>query len=736
MKNSHFILMLSLLLSSACIQEKIYIQSPSFHALVEELDRTKTELGEDNKVLWTSGDEISVFENNISASVYRITSGSAGKAYADFDLVSSVPSGIQTGYNVAIYPSSDGARCAFASGGGFKLSGFTAPSLQSYSESSFSSGVFPMVAISPEGERDLSFRNAFGVLKLQLKGTASIKSLTLKGNDSELLSGPCEVTVYSNGRNPEVTMTGAAASEVVLDCGDEGVALSSGKATPFLIAVPPVGFKKGFTVVVEDVDGGKMTLVTEKENPVGRSSILRMPEIVYSPEPSVSINVSVLESSFDDVKISVELEGYAQYAAKVVPKSEFNAANAVREANWKQVPRQTDSFSYTGSLTSIPSGTASFSLVAGQTYILWVAPYLSGQIRVSEDDLYIKEIAVPGILSGGNSKVVLENTESDYQSLTAVLSSSGASMIAAAFVSASELASLPTDESKADFALNNGVVMSGEQLTITRSSLASGETYTLIAIAVDSQGRYGKVLQHDIATSVIRFNNNVTISLEIRNEFKTLYVRPEVSGDDVEFFYYYIGTASGSVWNRVLGGTRESAEKYMAVEKNSYLIQNTEDTPMIDGQLKFDDVTLGEEYVVAVMALTSDGTVSRLFMEKFTPGLNLDKYIYDTGADKWLKSRPDVKLGKTEMIGDFYYITWTVIPASGTTAYTWCTHPDWMARFPTPEEQIIAILNNGTKVTPGVQDQMPYGDEGFLIYVTWQDEDGNFYAPVSFQTSE
>ena len=49
-----------------------------------------------------------------------------------------------------------------------------------------------------------------------------------------------------------------------------------------------------------------------------------------------------------------------------------------------------------------------------------------------------------------------------------------------------------------------------------------------------------------------------------------------------------------------------------------------------------------------------------------------------------------------------------------------------------PEEQAVIILNNGFRLTPGKMETMLYGEYSYVVYVTWDDEDGNFYEPVMF----
>ncbi|MDD6151856.1 MAG: Ig-like domain-containing protein, partial [Bacteroidales bacterium] len=134
---------------------------------------------------------------------------------------------------------------------------------------------------------NLKFKNVLGGLKLQLKGTASIASISITGNNNEVLCGAAEVTV-ANGNTPSINLTDASAKTVTLDCG-AGVALNSETATPFIIALPPITMIGGFTVIVTDTEGKQMEIKTTKSQTITRSSLLKMPAVNYVGTPVLSV---------------------------------------------------------------------------------------------------------------------------------------------------------------------------------------------------------------------------------------------------------------------------------------------------------------------------------------------------------------------------------------------------------------------------------------------------------------
>lgn len=128
---------------------------------------------------------------------------------------------------------------------------------------------------SSTSDMNLKFKNILGALKLQLKGNATIASISITGNNNEVLCGAAEVTA-ANGADPSINLTGTTKT-VTLDCGAEGVTLDPSNATAFIIALPPMTMEGGFTVVVTDKESHQMEIVTNKSQTIARSRILKMP---------------------------------------------------------------------------------------------------------------------------------------------------------------------------------------------------------------------------------------------------------------------------------------------------------------------------------------------------------------------------------------------------------------------------------------------------------------------------
>lgn len=295
-----------------------------FYGVMEDVCGTKTFLGEDNYVRWSAGDEIMIFNGFSVADRYSVSETSAGQRSASFDYGGPVKDGFVSGYdiehNVALYPLSEEVQCSsIMSDGqleGYALVNVKLPSRQVYESGSFANGSYPMVALTNSvQDQRLAFKNVCGGVKLSLRGERSISSITLRGNNGELLAGDCEIITDLVDKKPEVIMSEETEIEVCLDCGENGVALDIVEGTTFIISVPPVNFTKGFSLVIEDTQGNEFILKTSKENEVVRSALLVMPEVSVEDcnSPFLELSEHEITISGDETVFDVEVSANVDY---------------------------------------------------------------------------------------------------------------------------------------------------------------------------------------------------------------------------------------------------------------------------------------------------------------------------------------------------------------------------------------------------------------------------------------
>ena len=155
------------------------------YATIEDWSSTRTVLDEDNNIRWSEGDQIVGFLNSTLGLKYQVTASSVGQTSASFDEVGSggLNAGTELDHIIAYYPYSSAVKVA-RSGADYALE-VALPSEQTYAHESFGNGSFPMVAVSQTN--NITFRNVFGGMKLQLKGTAKIATIKVEGKNNEKL---------------------------------------------------------------------------------------------------------------------------------------------------------------------------------------------------------------------------------------------------------------------------------------------------------------------------------------------------------------------------------------------------------------------------------------------------------------------------------------------------------------------------------------------------------------------
>lgn len=221
MKHITLFLGIFLLLLAGCQQDELVPSGSqdnslkSVRATTSAIVKSRTSLS-GNSVVWNTGDAIGIFSNTSdSVARYDLTEISGDEAQFESDK----PVRGNTFY--AFYPY---AADAVVSGTNvsFRLS-----EEQPFGFDSFASGICPMVAQSTTNS--FRFLQICGLVRLNLKGSMQVSSISLLGNNGEAVSGWGSVDIASDA--PEFRVTGGgqeSASEIVLR-GTRTLSPSQGK---------------------------------------------------------------------------------------------------------------------------------------------------------------------------------------------------------------------------------------------------------------------------------------------------------------------------------------------------------------------------------------------------------------------------------------------------------------------------------------------------------------------------
>ncbi len=233
---------------------------------------TKTALTSTNTVVWSEGDSFGVLYAGSAAQEFTLASGT-GTANGTF--AGDLPSGYSGKTLMAVYPYSSSTSIS-----GTTLT-FSLPQTQVYTENSIGEKANPSIGVFDTDTRTVSFKNVCGVLRLAIKGSTSVQSISVADNKTTAkLWGTASASISSSTYS--LSLSGGDNS-VILSCG--GVQLDPETATTFYIVVPVGSFSTGFTATVRTPEGN-VTFSTSKDNSVKRSVIKEMPEnTLGEPDP-------------------------------------------------------------------------------------------------------------------------------------------------------------------------------------------------------------------------------------------------------------------------------------------------------------------------------------------------------------------------------------------------------------------------------------------------------------------
>ena len=208
-------------------------------------------------VVWTQNDEIRLFGTSTpNGAVYTTAANSVRTAVFD-----PVDASVDDAIRYAIYPAS--AASASQLEGTTLAVDFSALAGQKWmgafnADSEISS--LPMAAAS-DGEA-FSFKNLCGGVRIQLTDYQlmgiSVKSVAVRGNDGELVSGIADVNAADGIVSLRKSSTPSAAATALVTC-DTSVPLSADNNpsahTDFVLFLPAVNYTKGLTFVITDAAG-------------------------------------------------------------------------------------------------------------------------------------------------------------------------------------------------------------------------------------------------------------------------------------------------------------------------------------------------------------------------------------------------------------------------------------------------------------------------------------------------
>ena len=261
---------------------------------------TKAALGSEGKILWESGDAISIFDGNKANYKYSLGSESNGKSTGTFS-----GTGAVTGPYVAVYPYTAGATL---SDDRKSVSNIVLPDEQEAVAGGFDPKAALMIAKS--NTTTLQFKNAVGFIKVTPQFDCK-KIILRAANKTQPLAGKGKINI-EDPNNPYIDFTGS--KELSYSITLSGT-ITSGKA--YYIAVPAVTLSAYWTLTFVTENKNYMRQVTKPITFV-RSIALNLGEFTTGGNYWVGSSGIVSPGKQVDLGLTIEQGGktYKVYFAK------------------------------------------------------------------------------------------------------------------------------------------------------------------------------------------------------------------------------------------------------------------------------------------------------------------------------------------------------------------------------------------------------------------------------------
>ena len=260
------ILSISLLLVVGCDRERA-IETVTETLEIMRPAEVKVHLADGVNAVWDAGDKVSVFFNGGSNECWNY-SGADGAAQGTITHEGTsyrVGSGIFT----AVYPYDSNASMAS------NIITTTIPANQVYRSSSYGWALM----VSSSADASLYFSYACAFVRLSLSGVGSVKSVSVKGNNDENLSGTTSINMSDAA--PTSTIS-SGSKTVTLANNNQMLASLCEEETDFWVALAPGTYNKGLTLTVTMANGSSETVNVSGPVSIAEGEVLCVHSCIYS----------------------------------------------------------------------------------------------------------------------------------------------------------------------------------------------------------------------------------------------------------------------------------------------------------------------------------------------------------------------------------------------------------------------------------------------------------------------
>lgn len=480
---------------------------------------------------------------------------------------------------------------------------------------------------------------------------------------------------------------------------------------------------------------------TVKETESGWDYIYSLSSELYTTTFSqVLIEAEATKVTYNDIQVKINFLGFDRYFGGVIQKSYFDGPSQISYINGAYEMGFAESLTtYANDAPTIETSLIYFpcadipGIQPSTTYVLWVMPVEEGKTVYSMEDMKVFEFTSAALQAGGSLKVTAKSEpEITFSSISLFLQAeTGAS---AAYYKYYETAKLPADSELVMDVLNTGTMVSAE-IPAAAYDLESDTEYTLVAVAVDGEGKYGELCKFVYKTQGVTFSETFTLAVtkeEIASPFDAATkakFKPVATGGTATIYYYAnLTAAEAASW-----GSDAAIAKELVLNETYTLRKQVRSTALdADGCFTIQNLKTDTEYTLYILA-TDDENYTKLQKVTYTPTLNA-KIVAATEA-AWNSSKPTVTVNSVEKSGYSYKVNYTVTPAAGTSVdgghfmnvYTNGKDAAGLLSYMMTASTTYRYI---TGLTETATYEKSFNVTSAAIFVTWTDAEGNYYEPL------
>ena len=475
-------------------------------------------------------------------------------------------------------------------------------------------------------------------------------------------------------------------------------------------------------------------------------------EVVYAVYTPAFLNVESTAVTFNSVEITAVGGGYAGYIVGVVAAATADEAKMQIENSfgnwqmgWGMFGAELKELNYKGDILGF--GDAYYPAVyPNTTYVVYILPLVDGKAESEYlvSDLKTYAFTTPNIEAGGSATLAFEALETTYSNIeVAIKGSENTAMIYSVFATADDLAAYKTDEELLQYVIEYNsaynMMAIGNESTAFISSLNPGDTATVVAFAVDTEGKYSQLYKQEFKTNTLAYNSmKVNIDAAASKvDVTTASIKVSTEGGTPVSYRYIAVDTTGYSWK-----DEATTETQLALDSN-WNVKTIAVADVVDGYINLEDLTTNNEYAFGIVAIDAEGNPSHATFHYFTPTLPEYPIIRSTN-EAYAAMVPTVE-SVVAWNSDYgaFDVTVTVTPAAGTTKYWVAVWDSESAVAPdSPAKDIIDNLMlkegqyygsvSGTEAAtfaPSYKAGRTY-DVKAVVYVAWTDAAGNYYEAV------